>query len=77
MGWEGRGGFQEAGDIGMPVADSVDVLQKPTRHRKAVVLQLKKEKEKVPVSKSQFKNLDECAKHHKQSIFFTESYTGN
>jgi len=41
------------------------VRQKPAQHYKAVVLQLKK---KVPVSKSQFKNLDECAKHHKQSI---------
>ena len=43
-GWDGVGGgreAQEGGDICMPVADHVDVWQKPTQYCKAIILQLK------------------------------------
>ena len=43
MGWDGVGGgraAQEGEDMCMPMADSVDVRQKATRHGKAIILQL-------------------------------------
>ena len=43
-GWDGVGGWrevQEGRNICIPMADSVDVWQKPTQHCKAIILQLK------------------------------------